>query len=202
MPPPHLTTPQRALAALLASLTPVSAETLSWTLATGRILAQTIHADRASPPTDVSAMDGYAVRLGDLKTGTLAVAGEISAGQAPPPRPDGGSGSDALPPNPALRIFTGAAVPAWAEAVIPREDVLEEPGRITLRGPADTVRRGQHIRRRGENLPAGGQVLQSGISLTPAAMAALAAFGVTQVSVFRRVRLGLLITGNELSGPE
>lgn len=202
IPSSALNTPQDALTRLLAFLTPVTHEPRSWTEVRGRILAQTILSDRDSPPTDVSAMDGYAVRLADLTTEVLPVVGEITAGQVlPPSRRPAATNEDATASPVTMRIFTGAAVPAWAEAVIPREDVLEEPGRITLRVPVDFVRRGQHIRRRGENLQAGGQVLEPGTLLTPPALAALAAFGVTQVSVFQRVRLGLVITGNELADP-
>jgi molybdopterin molybdotransferase len=139
-------------------------------------------------------MDGYAVRLGDLATlasRRLTVAAEVAIGHEPP----------ALPAGQAVRIFTGGAVPAEADAVIPRERVTELPDAIEL--PADLrLTPEQHIRRRGENLPAGQNIIETGAPITPAVAAALAAFGAGRPRVYRRLRLSILITGNELLGVE
>ncbi|MEX2386672.1 MAG: hypothetical protein WD534_02255, partial [Phycisphaeraceae bacterium] len=98
--------PAEALTMLLARLAPVATETLDGQAAPGRVLAEPVRADRDSPAHDVSAMDGYAVRLADLARGELPVAGEVVTGAAPPTMPAGA----------ALRIFTGGCVPAGAEA--------------------------------------------------------------------------------------
>ncbi len=94
-------TPEGALAALLSQLRPVATESLPWQEAAGRVLAQPIIADRDSPPCDNSAMDGYAVRLADVRVEGVTVAGEVLIGCSPP----------SLPAGQALRIVTGAPCP-------------------------------------------------------------------------------------------
>ena len=109
--------PHDAIAKLLAGLVPVEARSVPLHDASGMVLSQPIVADRDSPPHDVSAMDGYAVRhdaIADLPT-TLAVVGEAAIGQPPPPMPDQGC----------LKISTGACVPSGCDGVIPREQVEE-----------------------------------------------------------------------------
>lgn len=181
--------PTEALAALLRALTPVDTHTLALHHAAGRVLAQPLTTDRPSPPCDVSAMDGYALRLSDSR-GRVPVADEVQIGSAPPE----------LPPGAALRIFTGGAVPADADIVIRREDVTETQDEIFIPDDLDLTP-GQNIRRRGENAPAGAPVLQPGQLITPPVAAALATFGVSEPSIHRRVRLTIIVTGNELVPP-
>lgn len=187
-----LTSPTEALEALLKKLTPVEAETLGWLDASGRVLAKPMRSDRDSPAHDVSAMDGYAVRLGDLTRGEWPVAGEVVTGDRPP----------AMPQGAALRIFTGGCVPPEAETVIRREDVDETAERIRLCIDSASLRLGQHIRRRGENMTAGEVVVEAGQVVHPATMGAIASFGHIQPTVHRRVRLAVLVTGDELLCPE
>jgi len=184
-----LTHPADALGRLLSRLAPVEPEEAGLDEAMGRALAEPLVADRDSPPCDVSAMDGYAARLADFARGRLPVTGEIAIG-APPPR---------LPPGQALRIVTGAAVPPEAEAVVKREDTVENPDSIELRGDPSAIGAGQHIRRKGENLRTGEVVVQSGTAVSPAVAGALATFGVDRVRVRRRVRVALLVTGDEVA---
>lgn len=185
-----LSSPHEALAALLARLNPVAAERLPLERAAGRVLAEPVRADRPSPACDVSAMDGYAVRLADLALGKLPVAGEVVIGQAPP----------RLPPGQAVRIFTGGAVPTEAEAVIPRENITESLAAITL--PAGlSLQPGANIRRAGENLLAGETVIEVGQAITPAVVAALATFGQVEPLVYRPVRVSVLTTGDEVLPP-
>lgn len=179
--------PSGALDALLTQLKPVGTETIALTNATGRVLAEPIVADRDSPACDVSQMDGYAVRLRDLDQPALEVAGEVMIGQAPPMLPEGKT----------LRIYTGAPVPDGAEAVIKREDVDEQPERIGLETTPKPAA-GRFIRRRGENLRGGEEVLAAGSLITPAVMSALASFGVARPRVHARVRVGVIVTGSEL----
>jgi molybdopterin molybdotransferase len=185
--------PGEAVQAMLERLAPVSTERINLHSAAGRILAEPLVADRPSPAADVSAMDGYAVRLADLAAGTLPVAGEIRIGQEPP----------ALHPGTALRIVTGAPVPASADAVIRREDVEEAPdaswGRIRI-SPARSMllSQGANIRRRGENAPQGAGILEPGVEINPATSAALSAFGCAAPLVHRRVRIAILTTGDEV----
>ena len=190
---PSFDSPDAAVAALLADLKPVDFETIPSASAIGRVLAEMLRTDRDSPPCDTSAMDGYAVRIADLSTGALPVAGEIAIGKPPP----------ALPTGAVLRIVTGAPVPAQADAVIRREDVDESDySRFVLRLAPTNIKPGQNIRRQGENAPAGTPVVGCGRQITPAIAAALAAFGRSNAIVRRRVRVGILNTGDELLPPD
>jgi len=179
--------PDEAIRAMTSRLDPVGVEHVLLTEASGRVLGETIVADRPSPACDVSAMDGYAVRSADLDERQLPVVGEVAIGQPPPE----------MPLSAALRIFTGGPVPAGCDAVIPREQVEERPESIRL--PADIkIKPGQHIRRRGENGQAGETIVESGTRISPAVAAALAACGVAEPCVHRRIRLGAIVTGNEV----
>jgi molybdopterin molybdotransferase len=184
-------TPDDALAALLAPLQPVGTENVSWQDAAGRVLAEPIAADRDSPSCDNSAMDGYAVRMADVRPRGLTVAGDVEIGYVPP----------VLPPGRALRIVTGAPLPAGADTVIRCEDIEHESSTIVLRSGVE-LKLGQYIRRQGENIKRGEPVLEAGRPIDAAAMSAAATFGVAQLSVYRRVRVALLVTGNELRSPE
>ncbi|BAM03643.1 molybdopterin molybdotransferase MoeA [Phycisphaera mikurensis] len=193
-----MVSPEEAAAAVCDRLAAVGSERVAHAQLPGRVLAGPATADRDSPPADVSAMDGYALRAADAPPpggdAWLPVAGEVRIGEAPPPLPTGA----------ALRVFTGGAVPAGADAVVPRELLEEEAepgggrgGRIRwLAGsPAPVV--GRHIRRRGENARAGDVVLPVGVEATPAVVATLAAFGAAP-PVRRRVRVAIRVTGDEL----
>lgn len=168
---------------------PVGSERVALSDAAGRVLAQAIDSDRDSPAHDVSAMDGYAVRLSDFdEAGRLPVAGEVTTGSAPPPLPAGG----------ALRIFTGGCVPSGTELVIKREDVAETRELIELQVDRATLAPGLHIRFQGENCKAGATIVEPGCKMTAAVTGVAAGFGVTRPTVYRRVRVGLLVTGDEL----
>jgi len=155
--------------------------------AAGRVLAEAIATDRPSPACDVSAMDGYAVRLADLSRTSLPVHGEAEIGYAPP----------TMPRDAAMRIFTGGPVPGDADAVIPREHVTELPESIIVPENLD-VKLGQHIRKRGENGGKGRTAVEAGIEIGPAAAAAMSAFGVPTPLVHRRVRVAAVVTGAEV----
>ena len=180
--------PDEAIAALLEELSPVGTESLSLADAAGRVLAEQIVADRDSPPCNVSAMDGYAVRLTDLSQSSLPVAGEAVIGQ-PPPK---------LPAGKTMRIFTGGPVPDGADAVIRREDVDEQPETIALRIDANAIEPGQNVRRTGENLQAGHVVVEPGVLIDASVMSAAASFGAARINVYRRARVGIIVTGDEL----
>ncbi|MEM6391672.1 MAG: molybdopterin molybdotransferase MoeA [Planctomycetota bacterium] len=167
-------------------------ERLALAYAVGRVLADDLYPDRDSPPFDASAMDGYAVRLAEVRGlvegQTLPVSGEVKMGQAPPAMPEGH----------AVRVFTGGAVPGEADAVIKREDLDESADVIGLRVPASSFKEGQNIRRRGENASGSEPFLKAGMSITLAGASACAAFGIETVEVCRRVRVVGLVTGDEL----
>ncbi len=185
--------PQAAIAHWLERTTPIAAtETVSLANAAGRILAQNACSDRPSPPCTVSAMDGYVFHsAADLSAGRWEVAGEVCIGQAPP--------AEALPAQHTMQIFTGAPLPTGCDVVIKREDVEECKTHIVISDAiAASVRDGQHIRYQGENASAGTVVAQQGSLITMPVAAALAGFGYAEVSVYRKLKVTILTTGDEL----
>src|ERR1700682_1220455 len=168
-------------------------ETVSLTEADGRILASDISAPLPLPPFTNSAVDGYAVRSRDLppqEEAAFPVRGRVQAGasaQAP------------VQPGHAMRIFTGAPMPDGADTVFMQEDVrIDEAGRVVL--PAG-LKPGANVRPAGEDFPADSSALAAGWRLRPQDVALLAAFGLTQVDVRRRIRVAVFSTGNELVSP-
>ncbi len=190
---PELGSPQEAVEMMVGRLggRVCAVERVRLSEAVGRVLRADVVSDRQSPAVDVSAMDGYAVRLDEMGEGVLPVSGEARVGREPPSMVRGG----------AVRIVTGAAVPADAEAVVKREDVQEEGERISFSRDLG-VKRGQHIRRGGENLAAGEVVCEAERVISASVAASLATFGVTEVAVSARVRVGVISTGDELVAPE
>lgn len=180
--------PAAALTSLLDQLAQVGAERVDLPACAGRVLAETVVTDRNSPPLHVSSMDGFAIRLADLALGEIPVAGDVRIGT--PPR--------SLPSRHAVRIVTGACLPNGAEAVVAVEDTRPTERGFRMESTAPAVVSGQYIRRQGENLPAGAPVLQPGVVLTPARLGALSAFGYARPLVFRRVRVGVVVSGDEL----
>ncbi|WP_182865661.1 molybdopterin molybdotransferase MoeA [Stieleria mannarensis] len=159
----------------------------------GRILAEPIVADRDSPAADVSAMDGYAIRMSDLRSDAAVPVSGISQAGSPPP---------AMVDGQVVRIFTGAIIPEGCQAVVKREDTEELDASIRfLPAAIESTVEGSHIRRRGENAPVGSGVLEIGTEVTPAVVAALANFGCTDPICFRRVKVAVLTTGDEVVDP-
>lgn len=189
--PSPFPTPQAALLALAEHLSPVGTERIGWHQAGGRVLAVDVASDRPSPACDVSAMDGYAVRVADLSTGRIAVAGRLMIGKPSPP----------LPPGVAMGIVTGAMIPEGAELVIKREEVRESESHIELKEPTADHRPGQHIRRMGENMPPGKVAMEAGRVLDAAGIGGLVHFGLAHAVVHKPVRVGILTTGDELHEP-
>lgn len=183
-----------ALAKGLALCWPVAGEeALALNDAHGRVLLRSLRNRAPLPPFDNSAMDGYALRLSDL-TGEgpwdLPVAGRVAAGDP---------GTLPWPPATALRILTGAPIPPGCDAVVAQEVVtVPGPGAIRLDGRPPP---GAHIRRAGEDLPAGAPLLPAGRRIDPRAAAVLAAAGQGRVVVRRRVQVALFSTGSELRAP-
>ena len=161
-------------------------ERVSLTAALDRYCAEAVHADIAVPPADNSAMDGYAVASGDVP-GTLLVSQRAPAGSVPVP----------LAAGTAARIFTGAEIPAGADAVILQEDATVESDRVSL--PA--ARSGQHIRRRGDDIQPGDQLVARGQRLRPQDIGLLASVGIDSVWVFAPLSVAVLTTGDELREP-
>ncbi len=161
-----------------------------------RILAQAVASERDFPAWDNSAMDGYAVRAADVATAratqpvTLTIAAEIPAGQP---------SSQTLQAGQAARIFTGAVMPAGADAVVMQEEAERDGATVQIRAAPEV---GQFVRRQGAFCPAGQTLLPPGIRLGPAELAVLATAQCTRLSVFRPLQVALLSTGDELVTPE
>ncbi len=177
-----------AIGRLAETFERVSTEAISPSLCSGRILAEPLVADRDSPALDVSAMDGYALRVDDLSQQKIEIAGVAAAGQAP----------QELPPGKAIRIFTGAPVPTGAELVVKREDTSEFERHIEVQAESAQLPAGLHIRRQGENSSIGDTVLPSGTEISSQHMGAIASFATSEVAVCRKLRVVVLNTGDEL----
>ncbi len=177
-----------ALARVLAGAQPLPEEWIAVGDCDGRVLTRDLVAGRSQPPDDVSSMDGYAVRAADLP-GSLRVIGESAAGR-------GFAGSVSV--GEAVRIFTGAPVPAGADAVVMQEDVGREGDRVVVTGGA---RPGKFIRRRGLDFTEGLTGLSAGTLMNPRRLALAAAMNHATVPVHRRPRVAILSTGDELVEP-
>lgn len=179
---------QRRIAEMLAC---VAAEE-SAAPETGRILARDVVAGMDLPPETNSAVDGYAVRHGDLRAGEdtrLPVIGRIAAGEPHAP---------VLPTGAAARVFTGAVLPAGADTVMMQEDCEARDGHVLIR---PGIRPGANRRPAGEDVARGETALRAGRRLTPADLALLAALGVIEVQVRTPLRVAVFSTGNELMDP-
>jgi molybdopterin molybdotransferase len=176
---------------------PTATEAIDLTQATGRILATEILSQLDFPHWDNSAMDGYAVKFADVRSSTpkhpitLEVVAEIPAGS--PPQREIQSGE-------AARIFTGAIVPAGADTIVMQEHTQRVQKNFVKIQIAPTAR--SFIRHRGEYARIGDPLLAAGTVLNPPEIAILAATGCSQVLVYRRPRVAILSTGDELVTPD
>ncbi|MGY4428241.1 molybdopterin molybdotransferase [Bradyrhizobium sp. F1.13.1] len=180
-----------ALAAVLAGAEPLPEEMISLDEAHHRVLARDLAARRTQPPQAMSAMDGYAVRAADAATidSELTVIGEVAAG-----RPFAGT----VGAGEAVRIFTGAVVPGGADAVVIQEDTVAAGQRITIKEAAIA---GRHIRPAGVDFREGDVLLRKGSRLTERDLALAAGMNHPHLAVFRRPKVAILATGDELVMP-
>ncbi len=171
-------------------LDPVSAvERVHVRAGLGRVLAEDITSPLNVPAHDNSAMDGYAVRFSDLKPAgetTLKVAGNAFAGA-----PFAG----AMQPGECVRIMTGGVIPAGADTIVMQEHVKAAGDQVTI---AAGHRKGQNLRRAGEDLAVGQVALKRGSELRPADIGLIASLGIGEVMVYRRLRVAFFSTGDEL----
>ncbi|OAN62792.1 molybdopterin molybdotransferase MoeA [Sphingomonas sp. TDK1] len=172
----------------LAGRTPV--EMVPLAEAVGRWAAEPIAARRTQPENDLSAMDGYAIRFADLP-GPWIVIGESAAGK-------GFAGT--MAPGEAVRIFTGAPMPAGADTVLVQEEAARDGDRLSLAGEGPAYL-GRNVRRRGLDFAAGDGLIAAGERLTPALIALAAIAGHATLPVHRKVRVAIVATGDELVAP-
>ncbi|MDD5241240.1 MAG: molybdopterin molybdotransferase MoeA [Sulfuricella sp.] len=181
-----------ALSFLLARTQPAhKIERIATADALGRVLAERQASAINVPPLDNSAMDGYAVRLADLVANgatRLRVAQRIPAGTVGQPLETGS----------AARIFTGAPVPAGCDAVVMQENCSAEGDMVTINKPP---RMGENIRRAGEDISVGAEVLPAGIRLRPQEMGLAASVGIAALPVYHKLKVATFFTGNEIVMP-
>ena len=180
-----------ALTRLLAGAAPVTGtEALNTLDAAGRVLAETLRSAIDVPPHDNSAMDGYVVRSGDIvnEGASLLVSQRIAAGSVGSP----------LAAGTAARIFTGAPIPPGADAVVMQEQCTADGDRVTIN---HVPRAGENIRRRGEDVVIGSEILGIGARFTPQALGLAASVGIARLKVFRKLRVAIFSTGDELMMP-
>ncbi|MGS2741911.1 molybdopterin molybdotransferase MoeA [Sinomicrobium sp. M5D2P17] len=159
--------------------------------AIGHILAEDVHAACDIPPFNQSAMDGYAIVYADWKSReALRVDGEIPAGQAETYRMFSGK---------AVRIFTGAPVPEGADTVIMQEKTEREGDRLFIKDP--DLEKGSNIRQKGTEIRKDDLALAKSTLLTPAGIGFLSGVGITEVKVYPRPSVAVIVTGNELQAP-
>jgi molybdopterin molybdotransferase len=181
---------------ILSHFQPVGTETLPLSQCARRVLGADVHAAHDLPTFDNSSMDGFAVRSEDSSASpvTLRVVADIPAGSTP---------KATLAPGEAARIMTGAPLPPGADAVIPVEDTdfdHREPGSplpqtVSL---GKSVKAGANVRARGMDVRAGNVVLQKGRTLRAQDLGLLAMLGIADVPVFKKPRVALLSSGDEL----
>jgi molybdopterin molybdotransferase len=181
----------QAIETLLRQASPVTrVETVATLDALGRVLAEPVVSGIAVPPLDNSEMDGYAVRSADLThvPASLPVSQRIQAGQVGQP----------LAAGSAARIFTGAPIPPGCDAIVPQEATQLQADRVVVLAMPTP---GQWIRPAGMDIAAGAKVLARGTRLRPPHVGLAASVGLANLAVYRRLKVGVLFTGDELAMP-
>jgi molybdopterin molybdotransferase len=198
---PTLLSVTKALEKLLATFQPVDFEQVELTQALGRVLAEDIHAGFDLPSFDNSTMDGFALRADDVKDAShgnpvsLVVVADIPAGHP---------FSGVLTQGQAARIMTGAPLPSGADAIIPLEDTdsSSQPAGALMPGKVQVFRHvqaGDYVRPRGKDARAQDLLIPLGTRLRPQEVGLLAMLGKPNLKVYRRPRLAILPTGDELT---
>ncbi len=185
---PSLLSVAEARAQIVDDLAPVSTEHVKLAEALGRVLREAAVAQVSHPPADVSAMDGYAVRAGDVEDvpKNLRVVGESAAGHPWPGH---------LGEGEAIRIFTGAMVPMSADTVVIQENTEAVGVTVTVK---NVPRLAEHIRIMGSDFRTGDSILAAPRHLTARDVALLAAMNLPRITVSRKPRIGVLSTGDEV----
>jgi len=166
-------------------------ETVNVLNALDRVLAEPIISTLNVPPLDNSAMDGYVTRFSNLNTEgetNLIISQRIAAGYI----------GDELENNTAARIFTGAPIPEGADTVIMQEQCQQQDKNVVITGK---VREGDHIRRAGEDIVEGSEVMSAGQKLRPQDLGLIASVGVANIKVFKKIKVAIFSTGDELLTP-
>jgi molybdopterin molybdotransferase len=171
-------------------LNPVtSTERVGVRAALGRVLAEDVVSPLAVPAHDNSAMDGYAVRFADLKSDGDVILRNAGSSFAGAPFQGGVKAGECV------RIMTGGVVPAGADTIVMQEHVKADGDRVTI---GKGHRKGQNLRKAGEDLAVGQVALKRGVALRPADIGLVSSLGIGEVTVYRRLRVAFFSTGDEL----
>lgn len=189
---PGLQPVEQALETLLSSAKAITeTEVIPVAQALGRVLAEDQQSTVDVPPADNSAMDGFVFNSADLiatPQATLPISQRIPAGVAPAP----------LQPGTAARIFTGAEVPAGADTVVMQENCQWQDEQVTL---PESSNSGDNIRPQGQDIQSGSVIMSCGHRIKPQDMGLLASVGIAEIPVYRKLKIAILSTGDELVEP-
>jgi molybdopterin molybdotransferase len=174
---------------ILENVAPLAAESVSVIEGLNRICAEDCFSQRDIPPADNSEMDGYAFSFTHLSGGVLRVTGFVPAGVVR---------TVPVPAGEAVKIMTGAGIPPGCDTVVPFEEVEVAGDCIRLTGRVDS---GEHVRKRGDDIRSQDLIIACGTLLRPQEIGMLSAMGKQTVSVFRKARVAILATGDELDDP-
>jgi molybdopterin molybdotransferase len=177
---------EEAQGIILQVTAPLPCQELPLLQGLGRIICGEVRSPRDIPLTDNSAMDGYAFSYASLQGDRLTAAGFVPAGV---------SHQEPVPAGSAVRIMTGAPVPRGCDTVVPLEEVEVGEAVIRLTG---RVQQGSHVRRRGEDVREGACVIRDRSLIRPQEIGMLASLGLTSFPAYRRARVAILATGDEL----
>lgn len=178
---------EEARRTILDNVSPLGVERVSLLDSLGRVIAEDTVAPSDMPSFDNSAMDGFAVREADCREPvSLRITGYI---------PAGGAATPPIEPGCAIKIMTGAPIPDGCDAVVPVEETEESPDLVRING---RVVARQHIRFKGEDVSCGETIIPAGTVIRPPEISMLASFGKAFVPVWRRARVAILSTGDEL----
>ncbi len=180
---------EEAQRTILEQITPLETEKVSVFQGLNRVTPEDHIAPWDIPAADNSAMDGYAFSHAAQGGDRLRVTGFLPAGEV---------GSVPVRAGEAIKIMTGAPIPPGCDTVVPIEDVEEQGGWIRF---TSTVKAGSHVRERGEDIRSGSVVIPAGALLRPQEIGMLSAMGTTALAVYRRARVAILATGDELLEP-
>jgi len=186
---------EEAISRILSAVRPLGHELVTLREAAGRVLAESVISPVDLPIFDNSAMDGYGVRSADLASASagnpsaLRLIGKAAAGEVFKGKIEAGT---------CVRLFTGSPMPNGADAVVMQEDARPDPARPDQVWILDTVKTGENVRLRGEDVKRGAELVPEGNRLTAGRIALLAAAGVSEIKAARQPRVALLATGSEL----
>jgi len=188
---PGLMPVDEAISRICSSITPVATEVKPLFQAAGCVLAEPVVSQINVPSMNNSAMDGYALNIKDLKKSPLKVSQRIPAGHQPSP----------LEVGTCVRIFTGAPLPKGADTVVMQEKVKVDGDQVCFHTHIDVPRKGDFVQKIGQDIKKGHVLLSAGSRLDAIALGLIASVGQAEVLVYKKPKVALISTGDELVEP-